>query len=62
MVLKAEAEGLVHRTDAGGVRVDLRTPREVAEAYRTLAADFELADVVMLAALGAAEARFSRVG
>ena len=40
VVLKAEAEGLVHRTDAGGVRVDLRTPQEVAEAYRTLAADF----------------------
>ena len=39
VVLKAEAEGLVHRTDAGGVRVDLRTPQEVAEAYRTLAAD-----------------------
>ena len=39
-MLKAEAEGLVHRTDAGGVRVDLRTPQEVAEAYRTLAADF----------------------
>ena len=38
VVLKAEAEGLVHRTDAGGVRVDLRTPQEVAEAYRTLAA------------------------
>ena len=40
VVVKAEAEGLVHRTDAGGVRVDLRTPPEVAEAYRTLAADF----------------------
>ena len=40
VVLKAEAEGLVHRTDAGGVRVDLRTPQEVAESYRTLAADF----------------------
>ena len=38
VVLKAEAEGLVHRTDAGGVRVDLRTPQEVAEAYRTLTA------------------------
>ncbi len=37
VVLKAEAEGLVHRTGAGGVRVDLRTPQEVAEAYRTLA-------------------------
>ena len=40
VVLKAEAEGLAHRTDAGGVRVDLRTPQEVAESYRTLAADF----------------------
>ena len=38
-MLKAEAEGLVHRTDAGGVKVDLRTPQEVAEGYRTLAAD-----------------------
>ena len=40
VVLKAEAEGLVHRTGAGGVRVDLRTPQEVAEAYRMLAAGF----------------------
>ena len=40
VVLKTEAEGLVHRTDAGGVRVDLRTPQEVAEGYRTLMADF----------------------
>ena len=40
VVLKAEAEGLVHRTGAGGVRVDLRTPQEVAEGYRTLAAEF----------------------
>jgi len=40
VVLKAEAEGLVHRTDAGGVRVDLRTPQEVAEGYRALAAGF----------------------
>jgi len=30
----------VHRTGAGGVRVDLRTPQEVAEGYRTLAAGF----------------------
>ena len=28
VVLKAEAEGLVHRTDAGGVKVDLRTPQK----------------------------------
>ena len=40
VVLKAEAEGLVHRTGAGGVRVDLRTPREVAEGYRALVAGF----------------------
>ena len=40
VVLKAEAEGLVHRTGAGGVRVDLRTPQEVAEGYRMLAAGF----------------------
>jgi acyl-CoA synthetase (NDP forming)/GNAT superfamily N-acetyltransferase len=38
VVLKAEAEGLVHRTDAGGVRVDLRTPQEVTEGYQALAA------------------------
>ena len=39
VVLKAEAEGLMHRT-AGRVRLDLRTPQEVAEGYRALAADF----------------------
>jgi acyl-CoA synthetase (NDP forming)/GNAT superfamily N-acetyltransferase len=39
VVLKAEAEGLGHRTDAGGVRLDLRTPQEVAEGYRALVAD-----------------------
>jgi acyl-CoA synthetase (NDP forming) len=39
VVLKAEAEGLGHRTGAGGVRLDLRTPEEVAEGYRALAAD-----------------------
>jgi acyl-CoA synthetase (NDP forming)/GNAT superfamily N-acetyltransferase len=40
VVLKAEPEGLVHGIDTRGVRVDLRTPEEVAEGYRTLAADF----------------------
>jgi acyl-CoA synthetase (NDP forming)/L-amino acid N-acyltransferase YncA len=39
IVLKVEAEGLVHRMDSGGVRLDLRTPAEVAEGYRALAAD-----------------------
>ena len=38
VVLKAEADGPGHRTDAGGVRLDLRTPQEVAEGYRALAA------------------------
>ena len=38
VVLKAEAEGLGHRT--GGVQLDLRTPQEVAEGYRALAANF----------------------
>ncbi len=38
VVIKAEAEGLVHRTGAGDVRVDLRTPQEVADGYRMLVA------------------------
>ena len=38
VVLKTEAEGLVHRTGAGGVKVDLRTPQEVADGYRMLVA------------------------
>ena len=40
VVLKAEAEGLAHRAGAGAVRVDLRTPQEVAAGYRMLAAGF----------------------
>jgi acyl-CoA synthetase (NDP forming)/GNAT superfamily N-acetyltransferase len=40
VVLKAEAQGLVHKSDAGAVRLDLRTPQEVSEAYRDLAARF----------------------
>ncbi len=38
VVLKAEAEGLVHKSDAGAVKLDLRTPQEVASAYGALAA------------------------
>jgi acyl-CoA synthetase (NDP forming)/GNAT superfamily N-acetyltransferase len=38
VVLKAEAEGLVHKSDAGAVKVDLRTPQEVTDAYRALVA------------------------
>ena len=38
VVLKAEAEGLVHKTDAEAVKLDLRTPDEVAGAYRALTA------------------------
>ncbi len=40
VVLKAEAKGLVHKTDAGAVRLDLRSPADVAAAYRDLAARF----------------------
>jgi acyl-CoA synthetase (NDP forming)/GNAT superfamily N-acetyltransferase len=36
VALKAEAEGLAHRSDAGAVKLDLRTPPEVADAYRAL--------------------------
>ena len=38
VVVKTEADGPGHRTDAGGIRLDLRTPQEVAEGYRALAA------------------------
>jgi len=38
VVLKAEADGLVHKSDAGAVKLDLRSPQEVTEAYRALVA------------------------
>ena len=37
VVVKAAAEGLAHKTELGGVEVDLRTPEEVAAAFRRLA-------------------------
>ncbi len=40
VVVKAEVAGLVHKTDAGAVKLDLRTPDEVADAYRELALQF----------------------
>jgi acyl-CoA synthetase (NDP forming)/RimJ/RimL family protein N-acetyltransferase len=40
IVLKAEVVGLVHKTDAGAVKLDLRTSQEVADAYAELAAAF----------------------
>jgi acyl-CoA synthetase (NDP forming)/GNAT superfamily N-acetyltransferase len=36
-VLKAEAEGLVHKSDAGAVKLDLHTEQEVRTAYAELA-------------------------
>ena len=40
VVLKAEVAGLVHKTDAGAVKLDLRTSAEVADAYAELAGAF----------------------
>jgi len=42
VVLKAEVPGLVHKTDAGAVELDLHTTAEVRAAYRRLAARFGL--------------------
>jgi acyl-CoA synthetase (NDP forming)/GNAT superfamily N-acetyltransferase len=40
VVLKAEAEGVVHKTEAGAVKLDLRNLADVTAAYRDLAATF----------------------
>ena len=40
VVLKAEVTGLVHKTDAGAVKLDLRTDTEIADAYAELTATF----------------------
>ncbi len=40
VVLKADAEGLVHKTEAGAVKLDLHGEQEVREAYRELVATF----------------------
>lgn len=40
VVLKADVAGLVHKSDAGAVKLDLRTSEEVADAYAELAAAF----------------------
>jgi acyl-CoA synthetase (NDP forming)/RimJ/RimL family protein N-acetyltransferase len=40
VVLKAEVTGLVHKSDAGAVRLDLRGGADVAAAYAELAARF----------------------
>jgi acyl-CoA synthetase (NDP forming)/GNAT superfamily N-acetyltransferase len=40
VVLKAEAAGVLHKTQAGAVRLDLRTDEEVAAAYADLADTF----------------------
>ena len=40
VVLKAEAPGLVHKTDAGAVKLDLRTKADIVDAYAELDAAF----------------------
>jgi acyl-CoA synthetase (NDP forming)/GNAT superfamily N-acetyltransferase len=40
VVLKAEADGVLHKTKAGAVRLDLRSPDEVRRGYAELAAAF----------------------
>jgi acyl-CoA synthetase (NDP forming)/RimJ/RimL family protein N-acetyltransferase len=40
VVLKAEVAGVVHKTDAGAVRLGLRTPDDIADAYRQFTARF----------------------
>ncbi|HSR85443.1 MAG TPA: bifunctional GNAT family N-acetyltransferase/acetate--CoA ligase family protein [Streptosporangiaceae bacterium] len=40
VVLKAEAAGVVHKTDAGAVKLDLRTEAEIADAYAELTTAF----------------------
>jgi acyl-CoA synthetase (NDP forming)/GNAT superfamily N-acetyltransferase len=40
VVLKADVPGLVHKTDAGAVQLDLHGPDEVRAAYRALAGRF----------------------
>lgn len=37
-VLKATGPRLVHKSDVGGIRLDLRTPDQVGQAYREMAA------------------------
>ncbi len=40
VVLKADVPGLVHKTDAGAVQLDLHGPDEVRSGYRALAGRF----------------------
>ncbi|MGE5286136.1 MAG: GNAT family N-acetyltransferase [Micromonosporaceae bacterium] len=40
VVLKADVPGLVHKTDAGAVQLDVRTPEDVQESYRTFTSRF----------------------
>jgi acyl-CoA synthetase (NDP forming)/GNAT superfamily N-acetyltransferase len=40
VVLKADVPGLLHKTDAGAVELDLRTETDVRDAYRALAGRF----------------------
>ena len=39
-MLKADVDGVVHKTDAGAVQLDLRTEADVRAAYRSLVSRF----------------------
>lgn len=40
VVLKAQAEGLVHKTEVGAVRLDLRSTGDLRAAYREVVSAF----------------------
>jgi acyl-CoA synthetase (NDP forming) len=47
VVLKAERAGMIHKSDSGGVRLDLATPEAVGEAYDDMAIRLESPAVLL---------------
>jgi len=43
VVLKAQAAALTHKSDAGGVAVNIKTPKELADAWKKMQADVKKA-------------------